>query len=174
MNIPLKTNVFAWYLHRVILTKNNIANRNWHGCTKYVFCHKEETIKHLFLNCSVARSIWSVIQIGSTLNPPRSIANIFVNWLNRVDSMFKTLIRVGMIAVVLSLWLCRHEKVFNDKNSSCMQVIYRCTTLLRSWSPLHRLEDCDIFTEVSTRLKNMAKKFISQHGGCIIDGLQPM
>jgi hypothetical protein len=31
-----------------------------------------------------------------------------------------------------------------------MQVIYRCMTLLRSWPPLQRLEDRDLFTEAST------------------------
>jgi hypothetical protein len=30
--IPLKTKVFGWYLRRgVILTKDNLAKRNWHG-----------------------------------------------------------------------------------------------------------------------------------------------
>jgi hypothetical protein len=165
MKIPLKTKVFAWYLRRgVILTKDNLAKRNWHGCTKCVFCHEQETIKHLFFSCPVARSIWSIIQIGSTLYPPRSIANIFGNWLNGVDARYKTLIRVGAIAVVWSLWLCRNDKVFNDKSSSLLQVVYRVTALLRSWSPLQRLEDRDLFMEVSTRLENTAKEFISQHG----------
>jgi hypothetical protein len=64
------------------------------------------------------RSIWPVIQIGSTLYPPRSVANIFGNWLNGVDPRFKILIRVGAIAVIWSLWLCINDKVFNDKNAS--------------------------------------------------------
>jgi hypothetical protein len=35
MKIPLKTEVFAWYLCRgVILTKDNVVKRNWHGCKK--------------------------------------------------------------------------------------------------------------------------------------------
>jgi hypothetical protein len=42
-----------------------------------------------------------------------------------------------------------------------MQVIYRCTTLLRSWSSLQKMENRDLFSEVSRRLKNSAKEFIS-------------
>ena len=62
MNIPLKTKVFAWYLRRgVILTKDNLAKCNWHGSKKCVFCHKDETIKHLFFECKFANSIWSII-----------------------------------------------------------------------------------------------------------------
>jgi hypothetical protein len=41
---------------------------------------------------------------------------------------------------------------------------HRCTTMFRSWSPLQRFEDRDLFMEVSTRLKNMANDFMTQHG----------
>jgi hypothetical protein len=51
MKIPLKTKIFVWYLYRgVILTKNNLAKRNCQDCMKCVFCHEEETMKHLFFN----------------------------------------------------------------------------------------------------------------------------
>jgi hypothetical protein len=40
--------------------------------------------------------------------------------------MFKTLIRVGVLAIIWSLWLYRKDKVFNGKKS-LLQVIYQCT-----------------------------------------------
>ena len=95
---------------------------------------------------------------------PRSVANIFGNWLNGIDSRFKLLIRVGAIAVIWSLWLCRNDKIFNDKNSSVMQVIYRCTTTLRSWSVLQRVEHRKLFLEVSSRLEAAARELFSHHG----------
>ena len=76
---------------------------------------------------------------------------------------FKLLIRVGAIAVIWSLWLCRNDKVFNNKYSSLLQVIYRCTALLRSWSSLQRVENKDLFTEVCARLEETAKDFFSRH-----------
>jgi hypothetical protein len=94
LKIPLRIKVFRWYLRTgVILTKDNLAKQNWHGTKKYVFCHQNETIKHLFFQCRLARSIWSVIQVASTLFPPRSITNIFGNWLNDIDNRFKKHIR---------------------------------------------------------------------------------
>jgi hypothetical protein len=165
MKIPLKTKVFAWYLRRgVILTKDNLAKRNWNGSKKCVYCHHDETIKHLFFDCHFARSIWSIIQISSTLYPPKSVANIFGNWLNGVAHRFKTLIRIGTIAIIWSLWLCRNDKVFNDKNYSLVQVIYRCTALLRTWLPLQRSEDQHLFSEVSTRLEDTVRDFGIRHG----------
>jgi hypothetical protein len=119
LKIPLRIKVFGWYLCKgVTLTKDNLAKRNWHGCRKCVFCPQDEIIKHLFFQCRLARSIWSVIQVASTLYLPRSIANIFGNWLNGIYNRFKKHIRVGAIAFIWSLWLCRNDKVFNDKQSS--------------------------------------------------------
>ena len=140
MKIPLKIKIFGWYLRRgVILTKDNLVKHKWLESSQCVFCHHNETIKHLFFQCRFARSIWSCIQVAYDLYPPTSVANIFGNWLHGIDHRFITLIRVGALAVIWSLWLCRNDKVFTDKNCSLMQVIYRCTTILRSWSALQRV-----------------------------------
>jgi hypothetical protein len=67
--------------------------------------------------------------------------------------MFKKHIRVGAIAFIWSLWLYRNDKVFNDKQSSMLQVIYRGISRLRLWSSLQRVEDRDLFTKVCARLE---------------------
>jgi hypothetical protein len=74
------------------------------------------------------------------------------------------LIRVGALAVIWSLWLCRNDKVFNDKNYSLLQVIYRCTSTLRLWSPLQRMENRDLFMEVCTLLEATARDIFCPHG----------
>jgi hypothetical protein len=49
LKIPLQIKVFGWYLRKgVVLTKDNLAKQNWYGSKKCVFCHQDETIKHLF------------------------------------------------------------------------------------------------------------------------------
>jgi hypothetical protein len=116
LKIPLRIKVFGWYLRKtVVLTKDNLAKRNWHGSIKCVFCHQDEKIKHLLFQCRFARSIWSVIQVASTLFPPCSITNIFGNSLNRINNRFKKHIRVGDIAFIWSLWLCRNNRYFTIK-----------------------------------------------------------
>jgi hypothetical protein len=77
MQIPLKIKVSRGIFVGVILTKDNLAKRNWHGNKKCVFCHYNTTIEHLFFQWNFAKSIWLVIQIGYTLCPSRSVANIF-------------------------------------------------------------------------------------------------
>jgi hypothetical protein len=165
LKIPLRIKVFGWYLRKgVVLTKDNLAKRNWHGSKKCVFCHHNETIKHLFFQCHFPTSIWSVIQVASILFPPCNITNIFGNWLNGINNRFQKHIRVGAIAFIWSLWLCRNDKLFNDKNSSILQVIYRAIAILRLWSSLQRLEDRDLYTEVCARLKATARDTFSKHG----------
>jgi hypothetical protein len=165
MKIPLKTKIFGWYLRRwVILTKDNLIKRNWHGSSMCVFCHQNKTIKHLFFQCRFARSIWSVIKVASKLYPPTSVANIFGNWLHGIDLSFRTFIRVEALAVVWSLWLCRNDKVFNDKNYSLLQVIYRFIGILCLWSPLQRMENRTLFIEVCTWLEATATDTFSLHG----------
>jgi hypothetical protein len=102
LKIPLWLKVFEWYLRKgIVLTKDNLAKRNWHGSKKCVFCHDGESIKHLFFQYRFARFILSVIQVASTLFSPHSITNIFGNWLNRIDNRFKKHIRVGAIVFYL-------------------------------------------------------------------------
>jgi hypothetical protein len=78
----------------VILTKQNFVKHNCHRSTKRVLFHHDKTIKHLFIRCTFARFICSVIQVSSTLYLSCSIANIFDNWLSGVDHWFKILIRL--------------------------------------------------------------------------------
>jgi hypothetical protein len=118
-----------------------------------MFCNQDETIKHLFFNCRFARDIWSLIQVASSLYPSTSVVNIFGNWLHGIDLRFRRLIRVGALAIIWSIWLCRNNNVFNNKNYSLLQVIYRCTGILRLWSPLQWMEYRDLFTEACTWLE---------------------
>jgi hypothetical protein len=43
---------------------------------------------------------------------------------------------VGAISFIWLLWLHRNDKVFNDKNSSILQVIYQGISTLCLWSSL--------------------------------------
>jgi hypothetical protein len=64
------------------------------------FCYHDEIIKHLFFQCHFAKSIWSIIQVASSLYPSHSVANILRNWLHGIDHKFKEHIRVGAIAII--------------------------------------------------------------------------
>lgn len=47
--IPSMTKVFMWFLQReVVLTKDNLAKRNWHGSKKYCFVIRRRQFIILF------------------------------------------------------------------------------------------------------------------------------
>jgi hypothetical protein len=160
MKIPFKNKIFAWYLRRgggggVLLKKIKALHaffvlrmRQWSTCSSK-------------FQCSFARSIWSVIQVALGLYTLTSIDNIFGNSLNGIDYKYSILLRLGAMTLIWSLWLYRNNKVFNNKNTSLLQVIYRCTGTLRIWSQLHRVVVQDLFIEVCTHLEDAARDLFS-------------
>lgn len=64
LEASLKIKVFLWYLRRgMVLTKDNLAKKNWKGGLTCCFCRKDETINHLFFECHLARFIWTILHI---------------------------------------------------------------------------------------------------------------
>jgi hypothetical protein len=141
----------GWYFCRgVILTKDNLAKWNWHGSSRCVFYHHGETSKHLFFQYRFARSIWSAIQVAFSLYPRLVSPIFFGNWLHIINVRFRTLIRVGALAVIWSLWLFRNEKVLIDKNCSLLQVINRSMGMLHLWSSSADGESRPIYGDLYT------------------------
>ena len=166
LKIPLRVKIFLWFLNKgVILTRDNLARRNWHGSKTCVFCQHDESIKHLFFECKFARAVWAIVQVASNLYPPRSARNMFGNWLRGIDKQFSAHILVGAAALCWAMWLTRNDVVFNNKCvSSPMQVIHVCTRWLRTWSILQKPEDRDLFMMASTRLERTAREVFYPHG----------
>jgi len=127
LKIPLKIKIFLWYLQRgIILTKDNLARKNWTGSQKYCGCNSNETINHLFLDCHYARMVWRVIFLATGLTPPRSISQIFSSWLSNQYIKIRQLIWVGVAAVCWAIWRSRNDIVFNRTIFNLiMQVIFR-------------------------------------------------
>jgi hypothetical protein len=94
-----------WYLYKgVILTKDNLARRQWQGDRNCCFCYSNESIQHLF-ECHFAKFIWRIIQVSSNLLPPTSVHNIFTGWLEGIDRKLKSHILVGVSAICWAIWL---------------------------------------------------------------------
>ncbi|WVZ49767.1 hypothetical protein U9M48_001096 [Paspalum notatum var. saurae] len=57
LKVPLKIKIFLWFLKRgVVLTKDNLAKRQWKDNLKCSFCNANETLQHLFFDYHVARN----------------------------------------------------------------------------------------------------------------------
>ena len=126
LKVPLKIKIFLWYLRRgVTLTKDNLAKHNWQRSKTCCFCHKEETIRHLFFDCRLARAIWSIANLALGINKPHSSTHMFGNWLGGLDKKLRPLVLLGAAAICWSIWLKRNNVVFEKPNyDSPVQVIH--------------------------------------------------
>ena len=141
VKVPLKIKVFMWFVHKqVILTKNNLAKRNWTGSTRCSFCDQHESIKHLFLDCPLAKLLWYLVHIAFNFTPSNSIPTLFGTWINEVETNIARRIQVGVCALFWAMWNTRNDLIFNDKNASPLQVIFHYTHSSRTWSTLQRAE----------------------------------
>src|SRR6185437_2220010 len=78
LKILLKIKIFLWFLQRgILLTKDNLAKKNWTESQKCCGCNSNETIEHLFPNCPYARIVWRIIFYSTSLTPPRSMCHMF-------------------------------------------------------------------------------------------------
>jgi hypothetical protein len=138
LKIPLKIKIFFWYLQRgVILTKDNLARKNWKGSQKCCFYNANETIKHLLFDCHHAKQIWRIVYLATSLSPSKSISHMFGNWLHILDDKMKKITMAGVAALCWAIWRCRNDIIFNkSKYSSFMQATFRGTYCLRFWAQL--------------------------------------
>ena len=159
IKIPLKIKIFLWFLQRgVILTKDNLARKNWKGSQKCIFCNMNETIQHLFVNCPFAKMIWRIIFYATNLSQPRSIGHMFGTWLHNQHKRIRGSIWVGVAAMCWAIWRCRNDVIFNKiKCNSFMQVIFSGAFWLHFWAPLQHDEQAkDILLSMSKTLEIIA------------------
>ena len=155
-----------WFLHKkVILTKDNLSRRNWQGSKTCCFCDQDETIQHLFFQCSLAKISWRIVHMSFGISPPHNINHLFGSWLNGVDKRVKHQIRVGICALLWAMWHVRNDLTFNKtKNASFLQVIPLATHWTRTWlclQPEAQRQDMD---SGCNRLEMVAQDLFSRCG----------
>ena len=155
-----------WLLRRkVILTKDNLAKRNWIGNQKCCFCEQNETVQHLFFECHVARTIWRIIHMSFGLAPPKNITNLFGNWLKGIPKVVIQNIRVGVSAVLWTIWNIRNDLVFNKhKYIYFLQVIPLVTHWIHMWSYLQPEDKRKVMDSGCNTLEMVAKDLYSRCG----------
>jgi hypothetical protein len=164
MKVPLKVRIFMWFLNRkVILTKDNLAKRNWRGDSKCCFCNQDETIHHLFITCPLAKIMWRIVHIALNIPAPNSIDHLYGNWLYGNAKHDKARIRVGACALIWAIWNTRNDFVFNKQNNtSFLQVIPRATHWIRTWSYLLSEEQRQDTEYGCNRLETVARDLFNQ------------
>ena len=155
-----------WFVHKqVILTKDNLVKRNWTGSTRCSFCDQDETIKHLFLDCPLARILWRTVQIAFNITPPSTVRSLFGTWLDGIESVTARHIHVGVCALLWAIWNCRNDLAFNRITTiHFLQVVFRATALIRMWSLLTPTEARERLVTGSVRWEMVARDIFNRFG----------
>jgi len=163
---PLEIKIFLWYLQKeVVLTKDNLARKNWKGSQKCVGCNLDESIQYLFLDCHYATVVWRMVYLATGLTQPKSIRHLFGSWLSNQNTKIRDLIWVGVAALCWAIWNTRNDIIFNRiKYNSILQLIFRGTYWLRFWAQLQRDEhNKNVLSSLSTRIEMVSLE--QAHGG---------
>jgi hypothetical protein len=165
LKLPLKIKVFLWHLYKgVVLTKDNLARRQWQGDRKCYFCFSNESIQRLFFYCHFAKFIRKIVHVSFNLSSPTSIHNIFLDWLEGINRKLKSKIIVGASALCWAIWLSRNDIVFNKTVSPFyLQAIFRGTYWTGFWSRLQKEEDRQFMKMGCETIETVAMEVFARH-----------
>ena len=108
LKAPLKIKIFLWYFRQdVILTKDNLAKRNWQGQQQCCFCHENKSIQHLFFDYRFTRMVWASVYAAWGIQKPHNMFSMFESWLNGIPKEYKPLVLLGAAVLCWSVWLYR-------------------------------------------------------------------
>ena len=109
--------------------------------------------------------VWTTVHAAWGLCKPTNIANLFSEWLKEIPKPYKPLILVGAAAFCWFIWLCRNVVVFENKQSSFLQVLYMTTHWLCTWATLQQPTSRETLVVGSQLLEQMAKDVFTQAHG---------
>ena len=166
VKVPLRVKLFMWFVHKqVILTNDSLIERNWNGSSRFSFCDADETVKHLFLDCPLAKILWQSVNIVFNITPPNNINTLFGTWLDGIESQTVRHIRVGVCALLWAIWNCSNDLVFNrTTNTHFLQVIFRATAWIRMCSLLTPTKAMERLVTGSISWEMVARDIFSRFG----------
>uniref|UniRef100_A0A0A8Y3J5 Reverse transcriptase zinc-binding domain-containing protein n=1 Tax=Arundo donax TaxID=35708 RepID=A0A0A8Y3J5_ARUDO len=84
LNDPPRLHVFLWLLSKNrVLTRDNLAKRQFVNDKTCLFCSEEDTVFHLFFGCVVSARMWNELSevVGFKLDP--NFENVAKLWLSQ-------------------------------------------------------------------------------------------
>jgi hypothetical protein len=148
----------------VVLTKDNLVKRHWKGCTNCCFCAEQETIQHLFFYCPIAQLTWGSVCLTFGVKNRREW-NIFL-------VLGLEVFRVSKGTLCWSVWQpfvgpCGSARMiwfFKSHITSILQVIFRGTFWIRTWSILSKHEGRTILKDGCRALEGASLEIFDKLG----------
>ena len=132
-NFPLKIKCFVWLaLKNIILTWDNLVSRVWYGPSCCWLCHsEEETIQHIFLECSLTISIFEALKNIYHFSLPDSTESL-VEFLDYWMIPNPTLYYIPFF-VFWCVWNARNKGILEDKRISLATLMSKVDFYIHSF-----------------------------------------
>lgn len=106
--------LFLWLVRQNrILTRDNLLKKGLIGIHT-VFCDGLETVDHLFVQCSVASSIWQWIALHNGFDFEMTSIQELWDIGNCIPLKDANLVELARGAVIWNIWLERNRIIFQD------------------------------------------------------------
>ncbi|KAG5541489.1 hypothetical protein RHGRI_021344 [Rhododendron griersonianum] len=119
---------------RSALVRRGILNLEHGSCP---FCNlEEETPSHILIMCDVARRKWNGVLVWWKLVwvSPATVKNLFLFWNGfNFKNLEKACWQATFFATLWTLWLCRNDKVFNNKTWEVDDILDLVKTRVALW-----------------------------------------
>jgi hypothetical protein len=133
IHVPSRIHVFLWLMaNNKTLTRDNLAIRREVNDKTCLFCSENESVKHLFYECCVARNLWGVVAEIIELPLVRDFESMAKWWIRGKKY---AVVNVIYAAVLWTIWKLRSILCFQEVCWEAMRrLMLSCARLLRNWA----------------------------------------
>ena len=121
--------------HNAILTKDNLAKKNWSDDMHCLFCNEVETIDHLFFVRVSSKYTWSLVaSVLGASHRPISFGQ-FWQWASVLLPNRKHFHIIGLAAICWALWTTRNDSCFEKKAiRSPTKIVCSASSFIKYWA----------------------------------------
>ncbi|CAN1826521.1 hypothetical protein LINPERHAP1_LOCUS31589, partial [Linum perenne] len=124
------------YLGKVA-TQDNLQRRGFTLANRCVLCgSNEESVQHLFLSCSFAFDVWTLVSSKLSIHGPHpsSLAGFIKGWKEvNCSKRFISVKRAILHAVFWYIWLERNNRIFRDVDCSPTSTTIKLWLAVGEW-----------------------------------------
>lgn len=150
----------------VAVTKDNLAKRKWKGNISCCWCSQDESIKHLFFECPMAKLLRTIISFIFGFQPPADNSDMFGPWIHGFPRKYRSFLLIGATALCWVVWLSRNDFVFNKSSSyNILQVLFRAAYWIRFWSSkMSKDEEGEVMRKGCQQIEVTAMEMLNRFG----------
>ena len=145
-----------------ILTRDNLSRRGWQGDTRCAFCMRDESINHLFFDCTTAKYIWSLVAhvVGANCRPC-SFEQFWI-WAKHFLPLGEKFWYIGLAAICWALWRTRNNICFDGRIVTSTTIVCLASSFLSYWSDMQLERDKQKLEDGARALREAALSFHPQ------------